>query len=323
MDQSDPRSQSFAKELQRLKYLTHKFIVKYFDIHLNEERQLVLLMELCYESLTSFLGRNVSPLPYHLQIKINLCIAKAIEYLHNNSVIHGNLSSNNILMVAENEVKVSDYGMKSKKTKSTVHFENDHYMPPQVLSNPQTLPARVDIFSCGVLQIQVITRQLPNPVDLRRKPEGSVFDVELSEEERRTEHLSMIDDAHPLKKISLQCLRYEENYHQRATDLVQMLKGLKEKQRCMESNQRILSKCQQKTENELVQKRKFTSPEPTSTRKSGVAEIDLLLLGNTDVGKTNLMKVYVGERFDNYKFNIGGKSIKTFLGKLIEHCYSC
>jgi serine/threonine protein kinase len=43
-----------------------------------------------------------------------LQIARGISYLHKNNVVHGDLKPQNILLMADDEIKICDFGLASK-----------------------------------------------------------------------------------------------------------------------------------------------------------------------------------------------------------------
>jgi serine/threonine protein kinase len=45
-----------------------------------------------------------------------LQIARGISYLHKNNVIHGDLKPQNILLMADDELKICDFGLACKFT---------------------------------------------------------------------------------------------------------------------------------------------------------------------------------------------------------------
>ena len=57
------------------------------------------------------LKRSQQSLAYYVQVDICHDIALAIAYLHSNDIIHRDLSSNNVLMIAGRRAKVTDFGM--------------------------------------------------------------------------------------------------------------------------------------------------------------------------------------------------------------------
>ena len=230
--------QEFHKRCDLLRMIRHPNIVQYFLSFIEDSGHPVLLMELCDESLTTFLERSPDPLPYHIQLNICHDIALALVYLHSNGLIHRDLTSNNVLM-DYGKAKVTDFGM-SKLTGIQVRPTakcpgNPVYMPPEALTDPPQYTEKLDIFSFGVLVVQIITREFPNPKDRytteqvppsEQFPDGQIH-RRLSEEARRLNHLRLIEGTHPLKPIALQCLSDKQEIRDTAKELSSKLFDLK------------------------------------------------------------------------------------------------
>ena len=216
--------QNFEQECRLLSAIKHPNIVQYLATYRDPESRLpVLLMELMDESLTRFLERSHEPLPYHTEV--NLChdIALALSYLHSNGIIHRDLSSNNVLLISGSRAKVTDFGMVKlyDVNRSTTHLTpltlcpgTTVYMSPEALRDRPVYTDKLDSFSLGVLCVQIMTRQFPDPGDRfnsmvisdPRIPSGTV-QVEVPEIERRQSHIDLIDPAHPLLAVALDCLK--------------------------------------------------------------------------------------------------------------------
>ena len=131
----------------------------------------VLLMELCNQSLTTFLEQSPRQLSYHIQINICHDIALALVYLHSNGLIHRDLTGNNVLMITGTRAKITDFGMSKLATVNphmtalTLCPGNLLYMSPEALDEAKSYTAKLDIFSFGVIAIQILTREFPNPTD--------------------------------------------------------------------------------------------------------------------------------------------------------------
>ena len=101
-----------------------------------ESRLLVMLMELLEESLTKMLESSQHSLAYYVQVDICHDIALAVAYLHSNDIIHRDLSSNNVLMIAGKRAKVTDFCMSKQAdtapnmTSLTMCPGTLAYMPP-------------------------------------------------------------------------------------------------------------------------------------------------------------------------------------------------
>ena len=224
-DLRDPGTDSylrkFREECHLLSLARHPNVVQYLATYYDPDTRLpVLLMELCDESLTAFLERSPGPLSYHIQLNICLDIALALVYLHSNALIHRDLTGNNVLMIAGTRAKITDFGMSKlatgnpRMTALTLCPGNLLYMSPEALDEAKSYTAKLDIFSFGVIVIQILTRQFPNPTDRFRTvyvPQLNDEEVRvlIPETERRQAHLQLIPDTHSLKPLALQCLKKE------------------------------------------------------------------------------------------------------------------
>ena len=249
-DLRDPGTASnlrkFREECHLLSLARHPNVVQYLATYYDPDTRLpVLLMELCDESLTAFLERSPGPLSYHVQLNICLDIALALVYLHSNALIHRDLTGNNVLMIAGTRAKITDFGMSKlatgnpRMTALTLCPGNLLYMSPEALDEAKSYTAKLDIFSFGVIVIQILTRQFPNPTDRFRTvhvPQLSGKEVceIVPETERRQAHLQLIPDTHSLKPLALQCLK-KEMQRPSALQLSERLSELKQAPQYTES----------------------------------------------------------------------------------------
>ena len=249
-DLRDPGTESylrkFREECHLLSLARHPNVVQYLATYYDPDTRLpVLLMELCDGSLTAFLERSPGPLSYHIQLNICHDITLALVYLHSNRLIHRDLTGNNVLMIAGTRAKITDFGMSKlatvnpRMTALTLCPGNLLYMSPEALDEAKTYTAKLDIFSFGVIVIQILTKQFPNPTDRFRLVYSSEFNEELRrvvpETERREAHLKLIPDTHSLKPLALQCLKNKENERPSALQLSERLSELKQSSQYTES----------------------------------------------------------------------------------------
>ena len=101
------------------------------------------------------------------------------------------------------------------------------YMPPEALSDHSVYSTKIDCFSFGVLEIQVMTREFPNPV-------GRLL-IPIPDSERRKSHIDLVHPSHPLLQTALRCLSYSEEDRPSAQDLCQEIATLKEAPRYTQS----------------------------------------------------------------------------------------
>ena len=241
-----PRSR-FEQECHFLNAMKHPNIVQYLGTTQDPDSGLpVLLMELMDESLTRFLERSHQPLSYHVEVTLCHDIALALDYLHSNDVIHRDLSSNNVLLIAGSRAKVTDFGMSKllsinpRMTPYTTCPGTLVYMPPEAIRDPPVYSKKIDSFSFGVVEIQILTRQFPDPgpasemVEDRRYRVGRI-PVPIPDSDRRKSHIDLIDPAHLLLPMALRCLSYSEEDRPTAEVLCREIALLKEAPRYTQS----------------------------------------------------------------------------------------
>lgn len=229
----------FDQECHVLRDLHHPCIVQFLGVVQDPYKHgPILLMELMKESLTEFLKRSVTTLPYHIQVNITHDIALALAYLHGKHIIHRDLSSNNVLLNESCRAKVTDFGMlKIVDTNPYISHSKisqcpgtPAYMSPEALRAKPRYSDKLDIFSLGVLIIQIITRVFPQPTDAEiviEIPSEPTKIIVVPEFERRKKDIDKIHSDHALLHIALHCLKDRDKERPTATLICQTLEQLK------------------------------------------------------------------------------------------------
>ena len=223
----------FQQECDFLSKIRHPNIVMFLGISQDPATNLpVLLMELMDGNLTMLLENPENNIPFRTQVNICHDIAQALSFLHSNDIIHRDLSSNNILMIGDRRAKVTDFGMaifEDAWRRRTETPGTAVYMPPEVKGENPLSTDKTDVFSFGVLIIQVITRQFPKPVEANTTFNlwDTLTGANESEIEKRQNHISLISKDHPLRPIALSCLKESHKRRPTSSDLCQLTRGLR------------------------------------------------------------------------------------------------
>ena len=243
-------SRRFELECEFLSVMRHPNIVQFLAFFSDPTTGLpVILMELMDDNLTNFVRGCTEPVPYHIQV--NLChdITKALSFLHSNSIIHRDLSGNNVLLFGNSRAKVSDFGMarlglnpQRTHLSLTMCPGTDVYMPPEAVEDKPVYDEKIDCFSFGVITLQILTREFPKPGDRRQKvkldhpgiPAGTL-ELRVSEIDRRQNHILLVDPSHPLLLVVFDCLKDNDWERPSAQDLSEAMATLKESQGYVES----------------------------------------------------------------------------------------
>ena len=204
----DHVQQEFLRECEILSSLTHPHIVKFVGVF-DVKGEKVLVMELLHETLRDYLVKKKKQ-DGGLQVKeacrISSEIVDGLNYLHSLEppVVHGYLSSKNVLLTETGFVKISDLGQaKFRPTDlgylTTVAPGCIPYMPPEVLSNDPRYTEKMDTFSLGVLMLQMVTCLDPDP-----SLQGIGTEAEI---DRRRDHIKLVPESHPLRIVIISCLK--------------------------------------------------------------------------------------------------------------------
>ena len=165
---SDYNRQLFVREMSIAARVRHPNLVQFIGAMM--EGKPIILTELMATSLRTVLERR----PFNpAQItSISLDVARALNYLHlmhPDPIIHRDISSANVLLEPGPNnswrAKVSDYGSANfLQQLRTAGPGNPTYAAPEADIPSQQSP-KMDVYSYGVLLLEMCSRRFPNPED--------------------------------------------------------------------------------------------------------------------------------------------------------------
>jgi tRNA A-37 threonylcarbamoyl transferase component Bud32 len=138
-------------------------------------------------------------LPQRLELAARIC--DAVQHAHTRGLVHRDLKPGNILVTADGQPKILDFGVAratGSDTQLTAHTEAGDlvgtlgYMSPEQISGePDELDTRADVYALGVVLYELLTGQMPFQID--RKLLHEAVRIIREEEPRR---LSTIDKVY-------------------------------------------------------------------------------------------------------------------------------
>ena len=156
----------FQTEARAAGLLTHPNIVVVFDAG-EEDGLYYITMELVEgKSLQALLDDgHIFPLPRVLRIMEQAC--SALQFAHERNVIHRDVKPANIMLTADDTVKVTDFGtakiLQFGTVQQTAHvMGTPSYMSPEQVKG-RAVDGRSDIFSLGVMLYEMLTGEKPFP----------------------------------------------------------------------------------------------------------------------------------------------------------------
>ncbi len=172
---SDAVLADFLQEARTVASLEHPNIVKVYRIDRDPTGLYYIVMQyLEGGSLDARLKSERPTLP--VAVEIVRKVALAIHHAHKRRFFHRDLKPNNILLDAEGEPYVADFGLAVREdlqARRAGEFAGTlHYMAPeQVRREVQWLDGRTDVWSLGVILYLLLTGRLPFQGDRQHLPE--------------------------------------------------------------------------------------------------------------------------------------------------------
>ena len=198
----------FMREMNMAARIRHPNLIQFIGATL--EGEMIILTELMPTSLRRELESNDYMAPIVVS-SIGLGVARALNYLHQmqpDPIIHRDISSANVLLeplpLGRWRAKVTDYGsVNLQQQLETVGPGNPTYAAPEA-NDPHLQSPKMDIFSFGILLIEMLTGELP-PSDERHLLMGTI---------RHRQLLALIE----------RCLNQQRENRPSASDIISELK---------------------------------------------------------------------------------------------------
>ncbi|TKS69327.1 Serine/threonine-protein kinase 10 [Collichthys lucidus] len=162
--------EDYMVEIDILASCDHQNIVKLLDAFYYESK-LWILIEFCAGGAVDAVMLELERPLTEPQIRV-VCkqTLQALVYLHDNNIIHRDLKAGNILLTLDGDVKLADFGVSAKNTKTLQRRDSfigtPYWMAPEVVmcetSKDRPYDYKADIWSLGVTLIELAQIEPPN-----------------------------------------------------------------------------------------------------------------------------------------------------------------
>lgn len=155
----------FQREAKTASALLHDRIVSIYEVGDQRGLPFLVMPLLRGQSLRALLSQELQ-VPWGRTLGYIQGVVEGLEFAHRQGVLHRDLKPDNLWVTSEDEIKILDFGLArtvesgEPLTQSGTVLGTPSYMSPeQVLG--QSLDARSDLFSVGVIFLEMLTGQAP------------------------------------------------------------------------------------------------------------------------------------------------------------------
>ncbi|CAI9116488.1 OLC1v1017649C1 [Oldenlandia corymbosa var. corymbosa] len=172
----------FRAEMETLGKIVHPNIVKILGYCATGSERILVYEYVAQGSLDQWLHDTSSsseddvglsgvrfPLPWSTRIKIIQGIARGLAFMHSleTPIIHRDIKASNVLLDENFVAHIADFGLARRMEGSHSHVSTQvagtmGYIPPEYLSGATMATMMGDVYSFGVLMLEIITGKRPN-----------------------------------------------------------------------------------------------------------------------------------------------------------------
>lgn len=154
----------FQREALSTTSLAHPNIVNIFDVGEDGSVHYLVMEYVPGKTLKEYIIEH-SPVSPERAVEIMKQLTSALAHAHHNQIVHRDIKPQNILMDAEGNVKISDFGIAMALSATSYTQTNSvlgtvHYLSPEQ-ARGGTANKKSDIYSLGIVMYELITGKLP------------------------------------------------------------------------------------------------------------------------------------------------------------------
>ncbi|MEG2311614.1 MAG: Stk1 family PASTA domain-containing Ser/Thr kinase, partial [Bacilli bacterium] len=153
----------FQREAIAASSLSHQNVVEMYDVGEDDGKYFIVMEYIEGRTLKSLIKRR-GALSLPEVVDIMLQLTSGISCAHNSYIIHRDIKPQNVLILDDGRVKITDFGiamaLNNELTQTNSVMGSVHYLPPEQ-ANGNGSTNKSDIYSLGILMFELITGKLP------------------------------------------------------------------------------------------------------------------------------------------------------------------
>lgn len=158
----------FKNESKAIAVLSHKNIVKVFDVSFGDLIQYIVMEYIDGITLKDYIKQQ-QKISWQDAVHFTTQILLALNHAHEKGIIHRDIKPQNIMLLQDGTIKVTDFGIArfsrtDTRTMTDKAIGSVHYISPEQARGDIT-DKKADIYSVGVMLYEMLTGKLPFEAD--------------------------------------------------------------------------------------------------------------------------------------------------------------
>jgi serine/threonine-protein kinase len=155
----------FHDESQAVAMLSHINIVGVYDVSRSDDLDYIVMELIDGLTLKQYMQKRGAPLNWREALHFITQIVRALGHAHSRGIIHRDIKPQNILVLRDGSVKVTDFGIArvasaAQATLTQEALGSVHYISPEQARGSH-IDGRSDLYSAGVVLYEMLTGRLP------------------------------------------------------------------------------------------------------------------------------------------------------------------
>lgn len=229
------------REIQYLQLLRHPHIIKLYVQYspkqgtgerltngrytvITTPTDIIMVLEYAGGELFDYIVKN-GKMPETKARRFFQQIVCAVEYCHRHKIVHRDLKPENLLLDADLNVKIADFGLSNVLTDGNflkTSCGSPNYAAPEVIGGKLYAGPEVDVWSCGVILYVLLCGRLPFDDDfipaLFKKIAAGTYNVPHYLSTGARHIINKMLKVNPVHRITVQEIRQDEWFNEELED---------------------------------------------------------------------------------------------------------
>ena len=161
---NDEFKRRFRNESKAVAVLSHPNIVRVYDVSFGDAIQYIVMEYVEGITLKNYITQQGVVDPREALYFITQLL-RALKHAHDKGIVHRDIKPQNILLVSDGTIKVTDFGIariseNATRTMTDGAIGSVHYISPEQAKGSHT-DSRTDLYAAGVILYEMMTGKLP------------------------------------------------------------------------------------------------------------------------------------------------------------------